>query len=108
MMITAAFTVKDDVFFRKNKYGFAEIQVYDFRVGITNDFDDGPYIFYTEDAAIEKTIQQGVVHEKSIDFDKREFDIDKSTFSGVDKIAVLSDIHGQNDVFLSIYRIVSL
>jgi predicted MPP superfamily phosphohydrolase len=68
------------------------------------ELNDGPYVFIKNKNLIEKTIVDGKVITKKL---KRTafpqtFTPETSSFSGVQKIAALSDIHGQYDLALEI------
>ncbi len=67
---------------------------------------DGPYIFYNEGGLLEKTITNGKVSEKVVDKDAwpSKFKSSKSVFRNVDKIAALSDIHGQYDLMIELFK----
>ncbi len=100
-----AFVIKDDVQLRNNAYGLAEVQVYDLRLGISETFDDGPYTFIeSKKKGIERSIVAGKVEEKEIELEQVKFKPEKHTYKEVEKVAVLSDIHGQMDVFLDIIK----
>lgn len=68
--------------------------------------DDGPYIFYGEKGLVEKRIVEGKVVEKALPSDAMpsKFKSSKAVFRKVDKIAALSDIHGQYDLMLDILK----
>ena len=60
-------------------------------------FADGPYIFIENNQLIEKTIMNGKVSSRVLKINSFDtiYSPDKSTFNNVEKIAALSDIHGQ-------------
>ena len=66
--------------------------------------NDGPYIFIEEDQLVEKRIVNGEVVIKNLPKDafKTKFKRDKSKFKKVQKIAALSDIHGQHELAVEI------
>lgn len=90
-----------------------------------NKINDCPYVLYENDQVIVKWIEQGELIEKSYqnsDFKKlkitscEEFEADylnidpvaevddQQNFTGVSKIATLSDIHGQHDLFIKLLQ----
>ncbi|WP_369049304.1 metallophosphoesterase [Tenacibaculum sp. UWU-22] len=72
----------------------------------TNNLNDGPYIFIENNKLVEKDIVNGKVVTKDLKQDayKTSFSPDKAEFEGVDKIAVLSDIHGQYKLAVKILK----
>ncbi len=68
--------------------------------------DDGPYIFYGDKGLIEKQIKGGKVVEKNLPQDAMpaKFKPSKSVFKKIEKIAALSDIHGQYDLMIDILK----
>jgi len=66
--------------------------------------NDGPYIFIEKDQLVEKKVVNGevVVEKLAKDAYPTKFKRDKSKFKKVDKIAALSDIHGQHDLAVEI------
>lgn len=71
------------------------------RLGSLN---DGPYIFIEEDQLVEKSVVKGEVIIKTLPKDtyQTKFKQEKSTYKKVNKIAALSDIHGQHELALEI------
>ncbi|TRX59560.1 metallophosphoesterase [Fulvivirga sp. M361] len=88
-------------------------------------FDDCPYIFYDTDKIIVKWIEGGELVQKEYDkdrfkklkissceaFQSKYLDLNPSDnidygqrFTGISKIAVLSDIHGQYDLFIKLLQ----
>lgn len=69
-------------------------------------YDDGPYIFIEKTALIEKSIVAGQVATKESSLSTRvtSFQNELSIFDQVTKVAALSDIHGQHDVFIHILK----
>ena len=68
--------------------------------------NDGPYIFIEKTQLIEKTIKNGKVITKSIPLNtyKTEYATEVSEYKNVKKIAALSDIHGQYDLFIKLLK----
>ena len=66
--------------------------------------NDGPYIFIEEDQLVEKRIVGGEVVIKNLPKDAfpTKYKREKSKFRKVNKIAALSDIHGQHDLAVEI------
>lgn len=92
--------------FRSNKYGLAEVRIFDLSFGLTDTFDDGPYIFIKEDSLVEKSILAGEVNIRTLPKDAfaTDYSDEKSKFNNVKRVAALSDIHGQYDIFSEILR----
>ncbi len=69
-----------------------------------NALNDGPYIFIEGDELIEKNIVNGKVMTKKLAKDafKTKFKREKSKYKKVEKIAALSDIHGQHELAVEI------
>jgi len=69
-------------------------------------FSDGPYIFIENNQLIEKTIMNGKVSSRVLKINSFDtiYSPDKSTFNNVEKIAALSDIHGQFDLAVEILK----
>lgn len=67
---------------------------------------DGPYVFYSENGLLEKRIKGGKVEETVLDPEAfpSKFKSTKSAFRKVEKIAALSDIHGQYDLMIDIFK----
>ncbi|NER13478.1 metallophosphoesterase [Leptobacterium flavescens] len=68
--------------------------------------NEGPYIFIEKDKLIEKGIVNGKVYSKELPLDsyKTDFTPEKSEYKGVEKVAVLSDIHGQYDLTIELFK----
>ncbi|MEQ9007674.1 MAG: metallophosphoesterase, partial [Ekhidna sp.] len=67
--------------------------------------NDGPYIFIEDQQLVEKSVVEGVAVRKELtDAYDTIFRVQPSIFTGVDKIAALSDIHGQYDLAVEILR----
>ena len=67
---------------------------------------DGPYIFIEKNKLIEKKIINGKVFSGSLNtslYDTTYFP-EKSTFNKIRKIAALSDIHGQYDLVIELFK----
>ena len=67
---------------------------------------DGPYIFIEKNKLIEKQIVNGMVFTKTLktsSFDTT-YTPEKSTFNNIKKIAALSDIHGQYDLVIKLFK----
>ena len=81
----------------------------DMKNGIDDKFSslsDGPYVFIKKNRLIEKMIVNGKVVSKTLSKKKydRKYYSDKATFKGVEKIAALSDIHGQYDLVIELLK----
>jgi hypothetical protein len=68
--------------------------------------NDGPYIFIKENFLIEKSIVDGKVETKklAIESTTTHFIAEPAIYKKVKKIAALSDIHGQYDIFINILK----
>ena len=68
--------------------------------------NDGPYVFIKENSLIEKYIVNGKVETKklSIESTTTHFNAEPAVYKKVKKIAALSDIHGQYDLFINILK----
>lgn len=68
--------------------------------------NDGPYIFIEDQRLVEKSVVDGITVRKELMTDAYDtiFQVQPSIFTGVDKIAALSDIHGQYDLAVEILR----
>jgi hypothetical protein len=69
-------------------------------------YNDGPYVFIEQNKLIEKTIRAGkaIIKELPMARQSSTFQPEASTFLGVEKVAAVSDIHGQHDVFIGILQ----
>lgn len=88
-------------------------------------FNDCPYIFYEQDKVVVKWVEAGLLIEKSYfndefteldiksceDFEAKYLRLNptiesnyQQNFKGVSKIAILSDIHGQHDLFIKLLQ----
>jgi len=92
--------------FRDNKYGLAEIRLFDLSYGLTETFDDGPYVFIEQNRLVEKSIVAGKVVVRTLEKETlpTSYADDKSIFKNVAKIAALSDIHGQHGILVNILK----
>jgi len=104
LVLVACLYYFDQIKFRHNQYGLAEIRIFDLSFGLTKTFDDGPYIFIEENELIEKTIIAGKVNERNLPKETfaTQYAHDKSVFENVPKIAAISDIHGQHKILVNI------
>ena len=68
--------------------------------------NDGPYIFIKENSLVEKYIVNGRVETKKIPTESitTHFIAEPAVYKDVEKIAALSDIHGQYNLFLNILK----
>jgi hypothetical protein len=68
--------------------------------------DDGPYIFIEGGKVIQKSILDGVVIRQQLEANTYDttYKVQPSTFNDIDKIAALSDIHGQFDLAVEILQ----
>ena len=77
-----------------------------FSFGQGQTISDGPYIFIEKNQLIEKRIINGKVFSKVIE--RSLYDTtylpEKSTFNNINKIAALSDIHGQYDLLIELFK----
>ena len=78
----------------------------DQRADIFAELNDGPYVFIENGELIEKRIIKGEIHEKTLAHNTYDtlFTPDKVIFKNVDKIAALSDIHGQYDLAMEMFQ----
>lgn len=69
-------------------------------------FSDGPYIFIKKDRLVEKSLINGKVITKDLEINRYDtiYYPAKSSFSNVNKIAALSDIHGQFDLLVALLK----
>ena len=67
---------------------------------------DGPYIFIEKNKLVEKNIINNKVFSKVLESDSFDtaFIPEKSTFNNIKKIAVLSDIHGQYEILITLLK----
>ncbi|SNT11127.1 Calcineurin-like phosphoesterase [Ekhidna lutea] len=67
---------------------------------------DGPYIFIKNQQLIQKHIEKGEVFTKQLEAEAYDttFKVTPAFFQGVEKIAALSDIHGQYDLTIEILQ----
>ena len=75
-------------------------------VDIFSTLNDGPYVFIENNKLIEKRIIKGEIHEKILASNAYDtlFPADDVIFKNVEKIAALSDIHGQYDLAMEIFQ----
>ncbi len=68
--------------------------------------NDGPYVFYSDKGLVEKKIIDGKVEEKNLSEKAMptKFKPNKSIFKKVENIAALSDIHGQYDLMIDMFK----
>ncbi len=68
--------------------------------------NDGPYVFIESNGLIQKSIVDGKVVSEELNLTAYDtiYTPEKSIFSGVEKIAALSDIHGQYDLAIEILK----
>jgi hypothetical protein len=68
--------------------------------------NDGPYIFIEEDKLIETTIINGQVINKNLPLDSFDtiYPVENTQFENIENLAVLSDIHGQHDLFIELLK----
>ena len=67
---------------------------------------DGPYVFIEEDHFLRKSIKNGVVSSERLEKDNfnTEYFPSPAIFNNINKIAALSDIHGQYDLFIELLK----
>lgn len=72
----------------------------------STEINDGPYIFIEKNKLIEKNIVRGKVVNKSLSSDAYDtiYKSEKAVFKNVDKIAAISDFHGQFDLGVEIMK----
>ena len=77
-----------------------------FSFGQGQTISDGPYIFIEKNQLIEKRIINGKVFSKVIETSLYDTTYlpEKSTFNNINKIAALSDIHGQYDLLIELFK----
>ena len=77
-----------------------------FSFGQGQTISDGPYIFIEKNKLIEKRIINGKVFSKVIETSLYDTTYlpEKSTFNNINKIAALSDIHGQYDLLIELFK----
>jgi hypothetical protein len=65
---------------------------------------DGPYIFFEKNKLVEKGIINGKVYLKDLDLKVYDstYNIQRSNYRNIKKIAALSDIHGQYDLLIEL------
>ena len=102
-VITGCISLTDDIELRKNRYGYSELQLMDLNFTITDEYDDGPYLFYGENGLQQHEIVKGkLITTRVTDHYPESFAPASSKIAFNGKIAALSDIHGQFDVFTSL------
>lgn len=75
------------------------------QVNNESEVNDGPYIFIDSDSSgILKSIRNGEIVTDTVALKKTSFANEPSEFAGADKIAILSDIHGQIDVLQELLK----
>ncbi|WP_421762979.1 metallophosphoesterase [Ekhidna sp.] len=72
----------------------------------SSDTNDGPYIFIEDQQLVQKSVEDGAVVQKELMADAYDttFRVEPSTYTDVEKIVVLSDIHGQYDLAVEILQ----
>ena len=67
---------------------------------------DGPYIFIEKNQLIEKRIINGKIFSRTLETSSYDttYSPEKSTFNNIKKIAALSDIHGQYDLVIELFK----
>ena len=67
---------------------------------------DGPYVFIEEDHLLRKSIKNGVVSSERLEKDNfnTEYFPNPAIFNNINKIAALSDIHGQYDLLIELLK----
>lgn len=104
-IIAGCISVKDEIRFHKNRYGYSEVQVMDLTFSISDEYDDGPYVFYTEKGFLDRSVVQGKLVQSSSKFTYPDvFEPAPSNIQFEGKIAALSDIHGQFEVFTNLLK----
>ena len=80
------------------------ISLFSFARGQT--ISDGPYIFIEKNQLVEKRIINGKVFSKTLETSSygTTYSPEKSTFNNIKKIAALSDIHGQYDLVIELFK----
>ena len=73
---------------------------------IGQELNDGPYVFIASDGLIQKSIVDGEVVSEALNITAYDtiYTPEKSVFLDVEKIVVLSDIHGQYDLAIEILK----
>jgi hypothetical protein len=69
-------------------------------------FNDGPYVFISNDSLIEKMIVNGKIESRFMGFysESKPFSNELTAYKTNGKIAALSDIHGQLDLAVKIFK----
>jgi hypothetical protein len=106
LIILSLLITRDELHFYSNNYGLSDISYFDFTIPISNKFDDGPYTFINKKALREKKVIAGKIIEDnfSIDSIRNTFIPDTAIFFTNSKIAALSDIHGQYELFIKLLK----
>ena len=80
------------------------ISLFSFARGQT--ISDGPYIFIEKNQLVEKRIINGKVFSRTLETSSYDttYSPEKSTFNNIKKIAALSDIHGQYDLVIELFK----
>ncbi|WP_052172566.1 metallophosphoesterase [Psychroserpens jangbogonensis] len=75
-------------------------------VSFGQELNDGPYVFIASDGLIQKSIVEGEVVSEALNITAYDtiYTPEKSVFLDVEKIVVLSDIHGQYDLAIEILK----
>jgi len=84
---------------------FEKLQLSQLKID-TIQVNDGPYVFISNDSLIEKTIINGIIHSKFIGFysELEPITNELTEYKTNGKIAALSDIHGQLDLAIEIFK----
>lgn len=72
----------------------------------SQELNDGPYVFIEANGLVQKSIVEGKVVSKELDITAYDtiYAPEASVFTGIEKIAALSDIHGQYNLAIEILK----
>ncbi len=90
--------------FRFNSYGLAEVEVFHHKLGVSSCFDDGPYVVEEDGQWYSLGVVAGEAKKQIINSAPAEPVTEPAVYENVEHIAVVSDIHGQYDVFIELLQ----
>jgi len=78
----------------------------DNQFSLQNLINDGPYVIFRNDSILEYTIENGVVLKTLLSPEQvtTNFETEASTYNNIERIAVLSDVHGQYELTTAILK----
>jgi hypothetical protein len=103
LAFTYAFSQKEHIRINYNDYGVQDVAFKKRKFFVTSEFDDGPYLVEQDHRLTSYSIKQGDLHVEEVAnsahlpmaYAANQVD----TFNNVARIAAISDLHGQLDIF---------